>query len=367
MARSRQLTRRNGNNGMWKRSAMTLAAKGVKYLGKKAGSYAKNYIQKKSRSIKKKTSKNVSREDPQIWSAYSAGGVLKTLTVRPPSKLLKFYKYASNKSTFQTITVKGSIAGEGKQGSDTIGFPSSSNNINQASTVASSQANSAGTLTSLGPVAGALSNKFLLHSVRAICKIVNQGPANTTIRIYHLVSKVTKVTFASPENDWRDGLINEAKYQTTNLTTTPNLSFPGSKPTTSKLFNINWKIINVKTAQMMPGQEITDIWTMVHNKVVDSQYFEAYAQVRGITQAIMLVYSGALGDTVKALSIGNISLAPCKLISSCEQIYETKALSPFQTSTYQDPSPYTTGDANVYVVQDESGVVTDAALAANYA
>lgn len=359
--RSRTVARRN--NGGWKKTAMTVAATGAKYVGKYAKKYAKAYVKSKGKAQGKK---NTSREDKNVWAQYAAGGVLKTLTVRKPSKLLKFYKYASNKSTYQNITIKGSVSTEGKQGCDTIGFPSASISVNAAATISNSFTTGV-TLMPVGPQTLGVSVKFFLQSSRSTCKIVNQSPANGLVRLYHLVSKVTKVTFVSPETDWATGLVNESKYQSVNLGTAPLLSYPGSKPTTSKLFNINWKIINVKTAQMMPGQEITDVWTMVHNKVVDTQYFQTYSQVAGITQCIMMVYSGALGDSANSTSIGNISLAPLKLISSCEQIIETKALSPFQTSSYQDTTPYTTADANFYVVQDESGAVVNTQTATNYA
>lgn len=352
--------RRVGAAGAFRAAQMggQLARQGVRYAARRIKKHFKN-----------KSKKNKSREDANVANQYSAGIALKTITFRKSNKkLMKYCKVATNDCTYQWIETTLATSQEGLQAPSAIATMCSSSKIQALCNVAMTSVSSAGgnAIVASGN-AYASATKFFLKGERQIVRIVNQAPTTATIRIYHLISKVTKVALTNPATDWQTGIQNEDTYQTNVVGGNASYTYPSSKPTTSKLFNINWKIENVKTAQLMPGQEITDIWSFTHNKVIDEQYFLQYAQVKGITCTTMIVYSGNLVDTIQSLTTGSISIAPCKLACSAEHIITGNGLSPFQKATFQETTAYGTADAHIYTVQEESGLPVDATLASNYA
>lgn len=361
-----RVARRNPNRAARHHPVAAGAGAVLRGIGRGAARYVGRVYRNKRKPAKKT---NKSKEDPFVANQYSAGIVLKTVTKRRSKKgIFKYVKVATNDCTYQWIEATLVAASEGLQAPTAVATMCNSTKILALVNVASSQVNTAGTvLTESTSNAFASATKFFLKSEKQIVKMSNQAPSTVTVRIYHLISKVTKVALSNPATDWSTGITNEDTYQSVNQGNAAAFTYPSSKPTASKIFNINWKIENVKTAQLMPGQEIVDLWTFSHNKVIDAQYFQLYGQVRGITCVTMVVVVGNLVDTSQTLGSGSISIAPAKVICSAEHTIMGCGLNAFQKSTFQETSPYGTADANIFTVNVESGLPVNVNTATNYA
>lgn len=205
---------------------------------------------------------------------------------------------------------------------------------------------------------GFKSTKFLLKKCSTKIEITSQSPAVTNLEIWTLVSKVTKETYTSPATDWITGW--EQENQGGGITGLIAQNQVGVRPTSNKLFNMNWKVKGVKKLQLMGGQTHTHTNVFNMKRYVDTAYWNTYAQIRGITVVCLCISWGQIADTVNDYSVSGITSTPGKLLFSICKTYNYDMVNAFPRSTYTNGAALTPGPLpHVYILNEESGGVTD--------
>lgn len=133
--------------------------------------------------------------------------------------------------------------------------------------------------------------KIYLHSATWNIEFTNMSAGATNMTIYVAMCKNTKSTGTGPTTDWTNGLIAEQGSQIT----APNPNRIGNKPTSSKLFNTNYKIVDKQQISAGPGAKIHYNFSFNPRSIIDTTYFVRNNQVRGLTYALFVVTHGQLG------------------------------------------------------------------------
>jgi len=156
---------------------------------------------------------------------------------------------------------------------------------------------------------GYQSQKLLLKTGYAETRFSNAGGADAELELFWCLSKVTKVTFTAPDADWETGI----NYQELNNGAQSNSNL-FARPTTTKLFNINWKIVKNYKVKIGSGAEHTDKFAFKPNRAIDMVYSTEYETIRGVTMALMVIAKGAVVCTGGTHGvIGTISTASVKV------------------------------------------------------
>lgn len=325
------------------------------YKGVKIAKKVYNKWKKGNSNTKNRTK----RRSPNVMSAIKSADRLYTKTVCKPSKAARMYGKLGSKTTYEIIATQGMQSTEGYQGVYQLGKGFDSGTVLDAcrKTVIAYETTSVLKATAAGT---ASARKFLLGSDRQECKVANTTSGIVQVKIYHCISKVTSITSQTIYDDWTSGLNEEKAMADADSLTTATFAYPGSDPRSVKKFNINWRVVNVKTLDLAPSQQVVDIWDNHQNKVIDQEYFEDNLRVRGITTATLIVFVGALADASNSIAIGNISLAPSKLITTQSHTITVQLLSPYQKANYYCANPFTHADTHLYA-ENVVGTVLDVA------
>lgn len=169
--------------------------------------------------------------------------------------------------------------------------------------------------------------KFELNNVISTTLFCNQSPSGIEIELLDCVAKLTKNNGSTPYNDWHNGLIEIGAASNGEL-------FPYSVPTTSKLFNINWNIVKRTKVELGPGRSHEHVFDFKPNRIVDTNYFVDYEQVKGLTHATMIIVRGMLSDSSNTQTVGTVGFSPAKLIWVRRKKYVTRVLSSNPRSYY---------------------------------
>lgn len=348
-----------------KAKGMLNTARNVKKIWNKYKSQRKsNKSNRKSRGKKRDTF--VQKQDHNIGSSES-----KCHLKYKAMPIARTYKKLANHSVYETVTASslghGTGADSNRQAYALIDTLYTSTDVSAIALKAFTNLLPANALSTNSAPGGAQSvYKMLLSRVVTEMEIVNQTGDLTTIQIYNLVSKTTTGTAVSPITAWENGLQEEmGAGGATSF-------FPGNKPTSSKEFNIAWKIVGCKSVEMLPGKVHRHKFVFTPNRIVDFNYFQNYQYVKGITCYTLVVAKGSPTDTSKTFGLpsnANINLSPVKLIYSIRHRYVTKILSVLPANTYQLNSftPSTVGTTAMYTWDQEAGTVVnmdDATVAA---
>lgn len=207
------------------------------------------------------------------------------------------------------------------------------------------------------PLAGATdlvsSVKFYIHGVTNELRVVNQNKAPSVVTIYYLLAKKTvqDATGSHPDVTWDVG----NAYKQIGADTEPH-SLIGAVPTTSKLFNMDWKIVNKHKISMQPGGSHTSTFTFNPRSVVDKAYFTEHDQIRGLTVHIMMVAHGTLGQTVGLQVVPE----PPVIIYSSKQTYKVKTVNSYENQIFtqrSNPTLTVAGAGTISVVADDGSVI----------
>lgn len=202
--------------------------------------------------------------------------------------------------------------------------------------------------------AGFKSSKFLLKRCHMKLELTNQSPSITNIEIWTCMSKITTATYSSPASDWNNGIGDENGGVAVSNTRI------GSRPTQSKLFNMNWKVKSVKKIQLMGGQTHTNVCDFKINRYMDTEYFNQFPQIRGITVAVFLISWGQVADTTNGPAVGSISTTPCKIIGNQVRTYSVDMVNVYPRQYFTAPTTLVQEPiTNLYVVNEESGLVAN--------
>jgi len=159
--------------------------------------------------------------------------------------------------------------------------------------------------------------KFLLESATYEWHITNTSQVEFKLIIYDLLARNSNVTFKNPITDWATGLTDAQGGTTEGLTASVGTSRPNSKPTLSKEFNVNWKIIRVTELSLSPGRIHEHKFHMKINRVVDWNHWDKYQQVGGFTYFPMIVTQGqpvGTNNAANPVSLGYHEMGFCSTI-----------------------------------------------------
>jgi hypothetical protein len=197
------------------------------------------------------------------------------------------------------------------------------------------------------------SMKFILDSNNTISEFTNQSLGSCELEIYDLVSRVSTAVYIDPTVIWQQGLVNEdvsiiSPIQTTIFNT----------PTSSKAFNLTWKIVKRTKIELGPGRSHEHVWNFKPNVLIDSEHFNIFNQVKGLTTAQMIVQRGLLGDTVVGYMTGAVTTTESKLDFVVRNKTIIRPMQVFPRHYYQ-VNNLSAGLGNLNIVQEGSGLVVN--------
>lgn len=197
------------------------------------------------------------------------------------------------------------------------------------------------------------SMKFILDSNNTISEFTNQSLGSCELEIYDLVSRVSTATFIDPAVIWQQGLVNEdvsvaAPVQTTIFNT----------PTSSKAFNLTWKICKRTKIELGPGRSHEHVWNFKPNVLIDTEHFNIFNQVKGLTTAQMIVQRGLLGDAVSGFATGAVTTTESKLDFVVRNKTTIRPMSVFPRHYFQ-VNNLSSVLANLNIVQEGSGAIVN--------
>lgn len=334
--------------------------------GRKVAAF-RNHIQRQNN--KSASAKFAARYKPMRGGANYAYGKSLCAVKYKPTRISKIYRTLSNRAIYEEVgfgtiatpKTTGNLRTQNVQVVDTI--YSGAQTVALADSAFSSlpPGNPLAT-TAASPGFAQNDAKLYLNYCLTEIEFHNQTESPVTMIVYNLMSKTTKATLVNPDTDWQVGLGDVAGSGTLAR------NFPDAKPTASKVFNINWKIVKKTHVELMPGKVHKHTFLFKPQSIVNHEYFANYGQVRGLTYSTMCVAKGAIGTADTAPDYGpsvTATLAPVKILYSLKHYYFTKILSVLP-STYFQANNLTSmllvpGTAHVWQVDEETGDVEDTA------
>jgi len=149
-----------------------------------------------------------------------------------------------------------------------------------------------------GPLLQPLNNnisgsyKFYLNSCVTTWEGTNMSAGASELTLYTLMCKNTTGLFNDPISDWNEGLDDASGAAGQTLV---NAARIGTKPTSSKLFNMKWKIVDRKKYNVGPGGKVTHTFKFAPRNLIDTEYWGRHYHVKGMTYYIMAVCHGQMG------------------------------------------------------------------------
>lgn len=169
--------------------------------------------------------------------------------------------------------------------------------------------------------------QLFVHSCKSESIFTNDGSTDIQIYIYDLVSKVTRTSdyngFVSPLQLWAEGITAERDFAPAASGTVAVL---GRLPTQTKIFNMGWKTMKLTKVELSAGRTHVHRFNFSPQMVVDMQYFNTNAVVKGVSCAQLVIVHGT--NLVSAIgSIGaNIGVSPGLLYSKTTAKYQVTPL-----------------------------------------
>lgn len=279
-------------------------------------------------------------------------------------KLPKIMKMISQMTTYETYWTNGFTSQFNTQGVFVNATPMLNGDINNLTNLALQKLNYLGTASGSSLQVGQRSFKMYLEDFQLTSQFTNQAPTSVEFDIYDLVAKNTSQNYASPATEWESGIDDQNQSGNPSLSSSDK---PFSVPTTSKRFNIAWKIVGKNTVELAAGRTHEHKFTKKVNIPIDTEYPNVYAQIKGITCAQLIIMRGGLGDSNNSRSAGTIGFTAGKLICMNRLRLQGRLVSDNPRNYSQNSYLVTTEPANVYVQDEGSGAVTDTKVVTTYA
>ncbi len=170
---------------------------------------------------------------------------------------------------------------------------------------------------------------FYLENYNSLMTLTNQGPSTIKVDVYDLMHKVDIARTGSLPTDalsiWNKGLQWEAGIDPVDEVAT----YPGAKPTDSKLFNQNFKVLKKTSLEMQSGANHEHHFNFNYNgkiafaKMADYKNFDDNA-FKGITISRLIVFRGMPADDSNLPQNGVVTLDKTKLIMVETRSYTTR-------------------------------------------
>lgn len=192
----------------------------------------------------------------------------------------------------------------------------------------------------------------------------NQAPTSTECELFIVQRKISLRTFVSglAVNDWTNGLTREQADGSTNVP-----SFLSNDPTTSKQFNLNWRIVKRVRCKLEPGQEAKHTHIFAPRRLMDTGHLSNYAGgINGIAHESFIVCKGPVSDSTNGFGAGNITTARVKIVGIQKITYTAYAVQNFPRIVFQ-ASDVATSQVALYSIADAAGTVVNTETATNYA
>jgi len=177
------------------------------------------------------------------------------------------------------------------------------------------------------------STKFLLESATMETDFVNAGSDEFQMIIYDCIAKHTQSTLRNPITDWTSGITDQQGSDTASLTAGTSKNSPNSKPTLSKIFNMEWKVIKVTEVSVSPGRTHKHLFHEKIRRIIDWEYFNTNEQIGGMTYAPIVTIQGRPVGTADAAN--PVTLSYCKMNYVTTTRLRGRALSAFPRQTWQ--------------------------------
>lgn len=245
------------------------------------------------------------KSDNDGWNE-SGGSGIKFKNIKIAYKLGKqarLIKNLSQNGTTYEITTGGQTSAQGAQEpfylTETVG--SQLNLLYQALS---------GVTASL-PAAQQSKQMFFRGSTEEI-EYFNCSATTMEFDVYILIDKVTAVTTVSPLTSWTEGIASEAMDA---VGVVESFRTPWTKPTSYKTFNmLYWT--RRHHCVLTPGERCKLTITFTRNRALDTQYFNDFNTIRGVTHRIMTVQRGVLcdADNTDGVTALRQSLSQTKLV-----------------------------------------------------
>lgn len=276
---------------------------------------------RKGRRIRKRTDKNsITRQGVKVSRD--------SIQVRPFPKSVR--GKLSSKYTYQETLTGISASAAGVQG--VVTFSYAANSSQMVTDTGSGYTYYQGFKSLVGmnpnlmatPAAGVAKPddfKFLLKSVNYQFELTNLSDIPTEITLYALLCK--KDSSVNPETTWLSGLEQQdllstyyentmtfpaAGLETGEAGGTPSNLQVGNYPQSSNYFKKNWRVLDVRTFQLLAAGNVKHTFTINLNKVINSMDYQnatddSSSYIGGITIAIMAIQHGrpVIDDTNSAI------------------------------------------------------------------
>lgn len=317
---------------------------------RRGGSYTKTTTKKKRKKYSKTYEARVGSKKSYAGLTYKRtkpSAYLKMLTQPAVTEDINQFQVMSNPGVSESNKQVITNVLQFLNGSDFIAIQA---NMYQTALATSAQA----------PTAFDQSFKLGIDAYTCQFEFVNMVQTQIEVDIYEVISKVTKPSFTDPVTDWQTGL---TAQEGANIVTT-SLAFK-SKPTLSKLFNINWKIIKKTSIVMSPGELHQHTFNFQVNRQIDTQYYQTYGQIRGISGSIFFVSRGSPVDSIRGLTSGNVQPGPVKISGWIKRLFKTRALALLPRNNKYTNNLSAAALTNAYTINEEAGTSTDVIGIAN--
>lgn len=171
-----------------------------------------------------------------------------------------------------------------------------------------------------------------------------------------------------PENLWATGYA-ETAAAAVSAPTPQQINYIGAKPTDSKAFNEQWKVVKKVMMKLDPGGERKIHFTFKPNRVIDRAHVDRYGCYRGLQYAALVVNHGVTGDSDNAFTTGVISTTAAKLVGIFDYEYCFRAINIFPRIqvAYNNIPTAAIGTGNLYTIADAAGTVVNNQTGLNHA
>lgn len=207
-------------------------------------------------------------------------------------------------------------------------------------------------------------NSLYLKTMNVELNLTNQAPTTVEADVYVVTRKHTADAYAvnDSQSDWQNGLtvMNAAGAVL-------GVNYLDTKPTMSKRFNLNWKIVAKYKLKLDAGQERKCTYKVKVGRMLDTDYIaDKLGGIKGIYHEIFVVARGPTADATNGFAAGAIATTKVKIVGTCRVVYTSYAVQQYSRLHYQATN-LTTSNTNLYSIADAAGTVVNTETAAGYA
>jgi len=201
--------------------------------------------------------------------------------------------------------------------------------------------------------------RFVYKGIKGSFEFTNQEQTNTSIKIYMCIARTDDNTCPLPTTTWEEGLDETAG---STGATFANNYMPNTSPNLSKKFRNLWRIGNVATVHLQPGQTHKHFWAHKVNKTLSISEMNDKDMLKDVTVSFMFVARGVPVDFDATHTHGAATLiaySPTKLVGVVSTKYDFAPVFALPANHLQNNALYSGAPTVINLVNEESGAVKD--------